>query len=238
MSLQIDTAKYKAEVERMLTGLLNPAEIAKAYNAVMIKSMHAMRRDWTESVRESYFDKHGVPSRTLTFWKGKDGALEGGKFLVQGPVRDLAYGDTNPKTPGKPTRQGSPPVGARNWMNAQMKILRGNSPQPFLVKFSSGHIAVVRRNRDGKKMRFANRPPGWDRTKLDKLTGPSYPHMYMAILQEGMPEVWETTGHNKERKKNLWVRSIEGVNLQKAFDDGFTLALFQKVKAAGGMVVS
>ena len=145
-----------------------PGASKKAVSTALRKSLRNAKKEAVKKVRERYtIRKAGYVSRTI---KMKVENMTG--FLSsKGPVNDLSYFKTNPKT--VPKRR--PPKG--KYLYSQVvKGQGGTIAHAFLAKMKSGHVGVFQRAGHGASN--ASLP-------ISKLSGPSTPQML------GSPSVTE-----------------------------------------------
>lgn len=163
-----------------------PGATKKAVSTALRKSLRNAKKEAVKKVKERYtIRKAGYVSRTI---KMKVENMTG-ILSSKGPVNDLSYFKTNPKT--VPKRR--PPKG--KYLYSQVvKGQGGTIAHAFLARMKSGHVGVFQRA--GKN---ANSVPsywrstwGWGAHKgrgvkeaIKKLSGPSTPQML------GSPSVTE-----------------------------------------------
>lgn len=145
-----------------------PGATKKAVSTALRKSLRNAKKEAVKKVRERYtIRKAGYVSRTI---KMKVENMTG-ILSSKGPVNDLSYFKTNPKT--VPKRR--PPKG--KYLYSQVvKGQGGTIAHAFLAKMKSGHIGVFQRAGHGASN--ASLP-------ISKLAGPSTPQML------GSPSVTE-----------------------------------------------
>jgi len=249
LSVGIDEKKLREQVDRLFNGLLNKEEIGKVYNQAISKALTATRHEWVDRVRATYHDREGVPYRSVMFYRGNSGGLEGGHFLVTGGLRALTEANYD-KGSGPHTWAGSPAVSAQNLAESGLKGLpgKGNIPPAFYATLNKGrHKALMQRVSKGddrdkpasEKYRnaagTARAKKGWDTTKIEQLLAPSYPHMFASQLIE-------TSGHKKRGTvKNFWIGQEDSENIigfmLEAFDDEIRHYLVRKLANTPGAEV-
>ena len=145
-----------------------PGATKKAVSTALRKSLRNAKKEAVKKVRERYtIRKAGYVSRTI---KMKVENMTG-ILSSKGPVNDLSYFKTNPKT--VPKRR--PPKG--KYLYSQVvKGQGGTIAHAFLARMKSGHVGVFQRA--GHGARNASLP-------ISKLAGPSTPQML------GSPSVTE-----------------------------------------------
>lgn len=145
-----------------------PGASKKAVSTALRKSLQNAKKEAVKKVRERYtIRKAGYVSRTI---KMKVENMTG-ILSSKGPVNDLSYFKTNPKT--VPKRR--PPKG--KYLYSQVvKGQGGTIAHAFLAKMKSGHVGVFQRAGHGASN--ASLP-------ISKLSGPSTPQML------GSPSVTE-----------------------------------------------
>ena len=145
-----------------------PGASKKAVSTALRKSLRNAKKEAVKKVRELYtIRKAGYVSRTI---KMKVENMTG-ILSSKGPVNDLSYFKTNPKT--VPKRR--PPKG--KYLYSQVvKGQGGTIAHAFLAKMKSGHVGVFQRA--GLGANNASLP-------ISKLSGPSTPQML------GSPSVTE-----------------------------------------------
>lgn len=145
-----------------------PGASKKAVSTALRKSLRNAKKEAVKKVRERYtIRKAGYVSRTI---KMKVENMTG-ILSSKGPVNDLSYFKTNPKT--VPKRR--PPKG--KYLYSQVvKGQGGTIAHAFLAKMKSGHVGVFQRAGHGASN--ASLP-------ISKLSGPSTPQML------GSPSVTE-----------------------------------------------
>ena len=145
-----------------------PGATKKAVSTAVRKSLRNAKKEAVKKVRERYtIRKAGYVSRTI---KMKVENMTG-ILSSKGPVNDLSYFKTNPKT--VPKRR--PPKG--KYLYSQVvKGQGGTIAHAFLAKMKSGHVGVFQRAGHGASN--ASLP-------ISKLAGPSTPQML------GSPSVTE-----------------------------------------------
>lgn len=145
-----------------------PGASKKAVSTALRKSLRNAKKEAVKKVRERYtIRKAGYVSRTI---KMKVENMTG-ILSSKGPVNDLSYFKTNPKT--VPKRR--PPKG--KYLYSQVvKGQGGTIAHAFLAKMKSGHVGVFQRA--GRGANNASLP-------ISKLSGPSTPQML------GSPSVTE-----------------------------------------------
>ena len=145
-----------------------PGATKKAVSTALRKSLRNAKKEAVKKVRERYtIRKTGYVSRTI---KMKVENMTG-ILSSKGPVNDLSYFKTNPKT--VPKRR--PPKG--KYLYSQVvKGQGGTIAHAFLAKMKSGHVGVFQRAGHGASN--ASLP-------ISKLAGPSTPQML------GSPSVTE-----------------------------------------------
>lgn len=145
-----------------------PGASKKAVSTALRKSLRNAKKEAVKEVRERYtIRKAGYVSRTI---KMKVENMTG-ILSSKGPVNDLSYFKTNPKT--VPKRR--PPKG--KYLYSQVvKGQGGTIAHAFLAKMKSGHVGVFQRA--GLGANNASLP-------ISKLSGPSTPQML------GSPSVTE-----------------------------------------------
>lgn len=145
-----------------------PGATKKAVSTALRKSLRNAKKEAVKKVRELYtIRKAGYVSRTI---KMKVENMTG-ILSSKGPVNDLSYFKTNPKT--VPKRR--PPKG--KYLYSQVvKGQGGTIAHAFLAKMKSGHVGVFQRA--GLGANNASLP-------ISKLSGPSTPQML------GSPSVTE-----------------------------------------------
>lgn len=145
-----------------------PGASKKAVSTALRKSLRNAKKEAVKKVRERYtIRKAGYVSRTI---KMKVENMTG-ILSSKGPVNDLSYFKTNPKT--VPKRR--PPEG--KYLYSQVvKGQGGTIAHAFLAKMKSGHVGVFQRAGHGASN--ASLP-------ISKLSGPSTPQML------GSPSVTE-----------------------------------------------
>ena len=145
-----------------------PGATKKAVSTALRKSLRNAKKEAVMKVRERYtIRKAGYVSRTI---KMKVENMTG-ILSSKGPVNDLSYFKTNPKT--VPKRR--PPKG--KYLYSQVvKGQGGTIAHAFLAKMKSGHVGVFQRAGHGASN--ASLP-------ISKLAGPSTPQML------GSPSVTE-----------------------------------------------
>ena len=145
-----------------------PGATKKAVSTALRKSLRNAKKEAVKKVRERYtIRKAGYVSRTI---KMKVENMTG-ILSSKGPVNDLSYFKTNPKT--VPKRR--PPKG--KYLYSQVvKGQGGTIAHAFLAKMKSGHVGVFQRAGHGASN--ASLP-------ISKLSGPSTPQML------GSPSVTE-----------------------------------------------
>lgn len=145
-----------------------PGATKKAVSTALRKSLRNAKKEAVKKVRERYtIRKAGYVSRTI---KMKVENMTG-ILSSKGPVNDLSYFKTNPKT--VPKRR--PPKG--KYLYSQVvKGQGGTIAHAFLAKMKSGHVGVFQRAGHGASN--ASLP-------INKLAGPSTPQML------GSPSVTE-----------------------------------------------
>lgn len=145
-----------------------PGSSKKAVSTALRKSLRNAKKEAVKKVRERYtIRKAGYVSRTI---KMKVENMTG-ILSSKGPVNDLSYFKTNPKT--VPKRR--PPKG--KYLYSQVvKGQGGTIAHAFLAKMKSGHVGVFQRAGHGASN--ASLP-------ISKLSGPSTPQML------GSPSVTE-----------------------------------------------
>lgn len=159
-----------------------PGASKKAVSTALRKSLRNAKKEAVKKVRERYtIRKAGYVSRTI---KMKVENMTG-ILSSKGPVNDLSYFKTNPKT--VPKRR--PPKG--KYLYSQVvKGQGGTIAHAFLAKMKSGHVGVFQRAGHGASN--ASLP-------ISKLSGPSTPQML------GSPSVTEFIGKKmlERMDKNL-----------------------------------
>lgn len=145
-----------------------PGATKKAVSTALRKSLRNAKKEAVKKVRERYtIRKAGYVSRTI---KMKVENMTG-ILSSKGPVNDLSYFKTNPKT--VPKRR--PPKG--KYLYSQVvKGQGGTIAHAFLARMKSGHVGVFQRAGHGASN--ASLP-------ISKLYGPSTPQML------GSPSVTE-----------------------------------------------
>lgn len=145
-----------------------PGATKKAVSTALRKSLRNAKKEAVKKVRERYtIRKAGYVSRTI---KMKVENMTG-ILSSKGPVNDLSYFKTNPKT--VPKRR--PPKG--KYLYSQVvKGQGGTIAHAFLARMKSGHVGVFQRAGHGASN--ASLP-------ISKLSGPSTPQML------GSPSVTE-----------------------------------------------
>ena len=145
-----------------------PGATKKAVSTALRKSLRNAKKEAVKKVRERYtIRKAGYVSRTI---KMKVENMTG-ILSSKGPVNDLSYFKTNPKT--VPKRR--PPKG--KYLYSQVvKGQGGTIAHAFLARMKSGHVGVFLRA--GHVASNASLP-------ISKLAGPSTPQML------GSPSVTE-----------------------------------------------
>lgn len=145
-----------------------PGATKKAVSTALRKSLRNAKKEAVKKVRERYtIRKAGYVSRTI---KMKVENMTG-ILSSKGPVNDLSYFKTNPKT--VPKRR--PPKG--KYLYSQVvKGQGGTIAHAFLARMKSGHVGVFQRAGHGASN--ASLP-------INKLAGPSTPQML------GSPSVTE-----------------------------------------------
>ena len=145
-----------------------PGATKKAVSTALRKSLRNAKKEAVKKVRERYtIRKAGYVSRTI---KMKVENMPG-ILSSKGPVNDLSYFKTNPKT--VPKRR--PPKG--KYLYSQVvKGQGGTIAHAFLARMKSGHVGVFQRAGHGASN--ASLP-------ISKLAGPSTPQML------GSPSVTE-----------------------------------------------
>lgn len=145
-----------------------PGATKKAVSTALRKSLRNAKKEAVKKVKERYtIRKAGYVSRTI---KMKVENMTG-ILSSKGPVNDLSYFKTNPKT--VPKRR--PPKG--KYLYSQVvKGQGGTIAHAFLAKMKSGHVGVFQRAGHGASN--ASLP-------ISKLAGPSTPQML------GSPSVTE-----------------------------------------------
>ena len=145
-----------------------PGASKKAVSTALRKSLRNAKKEAVKKVRERYtIRKAGYVSRTI---KMKVENMTG-ILSSKGPVNDLSYFKTNPKTVSKRR----PPKG--KYLYSQVvKGQGGTIAHAFLAKMKSGHVGVFQRAGHGASN--ASLP-------ISKLSGPSIPQML------GSPSVTE-----------------------------------------------
>ncbi len=145
-----------------------PGATKKAVSTALRKSLRNAKKEAVKKVRERYtIRKAGYVSRTI---KMKVENMTG-ILSSKGPVNDLSYFKTNPKT--VPKRR--PPKG--KYLYSQVvKGQGGTIAHAFLARMKSGHAGVFQRAGHGASN--ASLP-------ISKLAGPSTPQML------GSPSVTE-----------------------------------------------
>ena len=145
-----------------------PGATKKAVSTALRKSLRNAKKEAVKKVRERYtIRKAGYVSRTI---KMKVENMTG-ILSSKGPVNDLPYFKTNPKT--VPKRR--PPKG--KYLYSQVvKGQGGTIAHAFLARMKSGHVGVFQRAGHGASN--ASLP-------ISKLAGPSTPQML------GSPSVTE-----------------------------------------------
>ena len=145
-----------------------PGATKKAVSTALRKSLRNAKKEAVKKVRERYtIRKAGYVSRTI---KMKVENMTG-ILSSKGPVNDLSYFKTNPKT--VPKRR--PPKG--KYLYSQVvKGEGGTIAHAFLARMKSGHVGVFQRAGHGASN--ASLP-------ISKLAGPSTPQML------GSPSVTE-----------------------------------------------
>ena len=145
-----------------------PGATKKAVSTALRKSLRNAKKEAVKKVRERYtIRKAGYVSRTI---KMKVENMTG-ILSSKGPVNDLSYFKTNPKT--VPKRR--PPKG--KYLYSQVvKGQGGTIAHAFLARLKSGHVGVFQRAGHGASN--ASLP-------ISKLAGPSTPQML------GSPSVTE-----------------------------------------------
>ena len=145
-----------------------PGATKKAVITALRKSLRNAKKEAVKKVRERYtIRKAGYVSRTI---KMKVENMTG-ILSSKGPVNDLSYFKTNPKT--VPKRR--PPKG--KYLYSQVvKGQGGTIAHAFLARMKSGHVGVFQRAGHGASN--ASLP-------ISKLAGPSTPQML------GSPSVTE-----------------------------------------------
>ena len=145
-----------------------PGATKKAVSTALRKSLRNAKKEAVKKVRERYtIRKAGYVSRTI---KMKVENMTG-ILSSKGPVNDLSYFKTNPKT--VPKRR--PPKG--KYLYSQVvKGQGGTIAHAFLARMKSGHVGVFQRAGHGASN--ASLP-------ISKLAGPSTPQML------GSPSVTE-----------------------------------------------
>ena len=145
-----------------------PGATKKAVSTALRKSLRNAKKEAVKKVRERYtIRKAGYVSRTI---KMKVENMTG-ILSSKGPVNDLSYFKTNPKT--VPKRR--PPTGKYRYSQV-VKGQGGNVAHAFLARMKSGHVGVFQRAGHGASN--ASLP-------ISKLAGPSTPQML------GSPSVTE-----------------------------------------------
>ena len=137
-----------------------PGATKKAVSTALRKSLRNAKKEAVKKVRERYtIRKAGYVSRTI---KMKVENMTG-ILSSKGPVNDLSYFKTNPKT--VPKRR--PPKG--KYLYSQVvKGQGGTIAHAFLARMKSGHVGVFQRAGHGASN--ASLP-------ISKLAGPSTPQM-------------------------------------------------------------
>ena len=145
-----------------------PGATKKAVSTALRQSLRNAKKEAVKKVRERYtIRKAGYVSRTI---KMKVENMTG-ILSSKGPVNDLSYFKTNPKT--VPKRR--PPKG--KYLYSQVvKGQGGTIAHAFLARMKSGHVGVFQRAGHGASN--ASLP-------ISKLAGPSTPQML------GSPSVTE-----------------------------------------------
>ncbi|MCI7090992.1 MAG: phage tail protein [Veillonellaceae bacterium] len=145
-----------------------PGATKKAVSTALRKSLRNAKKEAVKKVKERYtIRKAGYVSRTI---KMKVENMTG-ILSSKGPVNDLSYFKTNPKT--VPKRR--PPKG--KYLYSQVvKGQGGTIAHAFLARMKSGHVGVFQRAGHGASN--ASLP-------ISKLAGPSTPQML------GSPSVTE-----------------------------------------------
>ena len=145
-----------------------PGATKKAVSTALRKSLRNAKKEAVKKVRERYtIRKAGYVSRTI---KMKVENMTG-ILSSKGPVNDLSYFKTNPKT--VPKRR--PPKG-KYLYSPVVKGQGGTIAHAFLARMKSGHVGVFQRAGHGASN--ASLP-------ISKLAGPSTPQML------GSPSVTE-----------------------------------------------
>ena len=145
-----------------------PGATKKAVSTALRKSLRNAKKEAVKKVRERYtIRKAGYVSRTI---KMKVENMTG-ILSSKGPVNDLSYFKTNPKT--VPKRR--PPKGKCLYSQV-VKGQGGTIAHAFLARMKSGHVGVFQRAGHGASN--ASLP-------ISKLAGPSTPQML------GSPSVTE-----------------------------------------------
>ena len=145
-----------------------PGATKKAVSTALRKSLRNAKKEAVKKVRERYtIRKAGYVSRTI---KMKVENMTG-ILSSKGPVNDLSYFKTNPKT--VPKRR--PPKGKYLYRQV-VKGQGGTIAHAFLARMKSGHVGVFQRAGHGASN--ASLP-------ISKLAGPSTPQML------GSPSVTE-----------------------------------------------
>lgn len=163
--IEVD-ARGIEQAQELLKGI--PGASKKAVSTALRKSLRNAKKEAVKEVRERYtIRKAGYVSRTI---KMKVENMTG-ILSSKGPVNDLSYFKTNPKT--VPKRR--PPKG--KYLYSQVvKGQGGTIAHAFLAKMKSGHVGVFQRA--GLGANNASLP-------ISKLSGPSTPQML------GSPSVTE-----------------------------------------------
>ena len=163
--IEVD-AEGLERAQELLKGI--PGAAKKAVSTSLRKSIRGAKKEAVKKVRERYtIRKAGYVSRTI---KMKVENMTG-ILSSKGPVNDLSYFKTNPKT--VPKRR--PPKG--KYLYSQVvKGQGGTIAHAFLARMKSGHVGVFQRAGHGASN--ASLP-------ISKLAGPSTPQML------GSPSVTE-----------------------------------------------
>lgn len=161
MEVDVSGLKQAAELLKDI-----PGATKKAASTALRKSLRNAKKEAVKKVREKYtIRKAGYVTRTIKM--RVDGMT--GILSSRGPVNDLAYFKTKPKTVPKHR----PATG--NYLYSQVvKGKGGTIAHAFLAKMKSGHVGVFQRADHGANT--ASLP-------IQKLAGPSTAQML------GSPEV-------------------------------------------------
>lgn len=216
----LDIERFRREAHRMLDGLLNEEQIEKFLARALKQSMRESLDNWTDSVRGRYRVHDKAHDRALKI-KGFNGMRADGSVSISGPVQALTYFDFSPTQAPKPTRQGSfPGPRAAVLHERSVRQMKRSPTAPFVTKFKSGHVAIVRRVPGEKYIKQAElmerTRKKWDLTRIEQDLGPSVAQMY---------------GNEKVMKE------MEG-HFFEHMDRYFSINLAKAVEKAGGQVVS